>query len=85
MVQPQLTLSPLGPGELQLRLAASTMNEIRILRPAQEDFVAAVAENSVPGDVPKTVEGLLRTMSTAETVRTYRFHSLQGTSNISLP
>ncbi|KAI9712961.1 MAG: hypothetical protein M1812_006708 [Candelaria pacifica] len=74
----------LGPGELQLRLAASSSNEIIILRPAQEDFVAAIAENLVPSDVPNAIEDLTRTMSTAETVRTYGFHTLQDLHSFQL-
>ncbi|KAI9752555.1 MAG: hypothetical protein M1835_001084, partial [Candelina submexicana] len=74
----------LGPGELQLRLAASATNDIMILRPAQEDFIAAIAENLVPPDVPHAVEELLRTMSTAETVRTYSFHSQQDLHSFQL-
>lgn len=67
----------LSPGELLLRLQTSGSAEITILRNPQEDMNIAVDAKRTEQDIPEALAELLRTLTTASTLRTYSFHSLK--------
>lgn len=65
-----------GPGELQIQLNVEDPNEIKLLRPAQQDMTWCFADNRLPEVDVNSLSSMLQMYSTSPTVRTYKFRSL---------
>lgn len=74
----------IGPGELKFRLDVNSTNELKVLRQPQLDMTISASESQVPVELPKELTGLLATIASSETTRTYKFpgpqdlHSFQA-------
>lgn len=65
-----------GPGELQLNLSVENMNEIKLLRAAQQDMTWGLADGVLREADLSSLSQMLRTMGMSPSVRTYHFRSL---------
>ena len=66
-----------GPGELKLRLPVSGHPELLVLRGRQEDMTVSIDASRSEADIPNAMTDLLRAITSAPTLRTYRFGSLK--------
>ena len=67
----------IGPGELKVRLDVNSLNELKVLRQAQQDMTISVAESQAPKELLHELAELLATIASTNTTRTYKFPSLQ--------
>ncbi|ORY08666.1 hypothetical protein BCR34DRAFT_488427 [Clohesyomyces aquaticus] len=67
----------LGPGELLVRLPTNGAAELTLLRNAQQDLALAIDARRSEKGVPDELGELLRTLTTASTLRTLTFHSFK--------
>ncbi len=65
-----------GPGDLQLNLSVENLNEIKILRAAQQDMTWGFADGALREADMSSLSHMLRSMGTSPSVRTYHFRSL---------
>ncbi|KAF1942403.1 hypothetical protein EJ02DRAFT_167679 [Clathrospora elynae] len=67
----------LGPGELLVRLPVDGAAELTLLREAQQDMAVAIDGSRTDRDVPDALAELLRTLTSASTVRRLTFNSFK--------
>ncbi|KAF2822594.1 hypothetical protein CC86DRAFT_80506 [Ophiobolus disseminans] len=67
----------LGPGELLVRLPIDGAAELTLLRNAQQDLAVAIDGSRTERDMPDALAELLRTLSTASTLRKLTFNSFK--------
>ncbi|KAF2186490.1 hypothetical protein K469DRAFT_139297 [Zopfia rhizophila CBS 207.26] len=67
----------LNPGEILVRLPINGAAELTILRNPQQDMALAVDAGRTDKDVPEALAELLRTLTSASTLRTLTFHSFR--------
>ncbi|KAL8822471.1 MAG: hypothetical protein Q9191_006793, partial [Dirinaria sp. TL-2023a] len=67
----------LGPGELQISLAADKPTEITLLRSPQQDMTVSFASNIVSASRAQALSESVQTLSTLPSKRSYSFHSVQ--------
>ncbi|KAF1831279.1 hypothetical protein BDW02DRAFT_572200 [Decorospora gaudefroyi] len=67
----------LGPGELLVRLPVDGAAELTLLREAQHDMAVAIDGGRSEHDVPDALAELLRTLTSASTVRRLSFNSFK--------
>lgn len=65
-----------GPGELQLNLSTDNLNEIKLLRPAQQSTTCSFAEDLQQEIDLLSLSHALQSFSTTPSIRTYHFRSL---------
>lgn len=65
-----------GPGELQLTLSVENLNEIKLLRAAQQDTTWSFADGVLRETDLSSLSQMLHTMGMSASVRTYHFRSL---------
>lgn len=65
----------LGPGELLVRLPIDGAPELTLLRNAQHDMAVAIDPTRTDKDVPDALAELLRTLTSASTIRKLTFNS----------
>lgn len=65
-----------GPGELQLNLGVENLNEIKLLRAAQQDMTWSFADSVLREADLSSLSQTLHTMGMSASVRTYHFRSL---------
>lgn len=70
-------LTLLGPGELLVRLPIDGAPELTLLRNAQQDIAIAIDGSRTERDVPDALAELLRTLTTASTIRKLTFNSFK--------
>lgn len=65
-----------GPGELRLNLSVENLNEIRLLRAAQQDMTWSFADGLLQEADISSLSHMLHSMGTSPSIRTYHFRSL---------
>ena len=65
-----------GPGELQLNLGVENLNEIKLLRAAQQDMTWSCVDGVLREADLSSLSQMLHTMGMSASVRTYHFRSL---------
>lgn len=65
-----------GPGELQLSLSVENLNEIKLLRAAQQDMTWGFADGALREADLSSLSRMLHTMGMSPSVRTYHFRFL---------
>lgn len=65
-----------GPGELQLNLSVENLNEIKLLRAAQQDMTWGFADGVLREDQLSSLSSMLHSMGLSPSVRMYHFRSL---------
>ena len=65
-----------GLGELQLNLSVENLNEIRLLRAAQQDMTWSFADGLLQEADISSLSHMLHTMGTSPSIRTYHFRCL---------
>jgi hypothetical protein len=66
-----------GPGELLVRLPVDGAAELTLLRNAQRDLTVAIDGSRTERDIPEALAELLRTLTTASTIRKLTFNSFK--------
>ncbi|KAH7406681.1 hypothetical protein DE146DRAFT_607442 [Phaeosphaeria sp. MPI-PUGE-AT-0046c] len=67
----------LGPGELLVRLPIDGAAELTLLRDAQQDLTVAIDGGRSERDVPEALAELLKTLTTASTIRKLTFNTFK--------
>jgi hypothetical protein len=67
----------LGPGELLVRLPVDGAAELTLLREAQQDMAVAVDGSRTEPNVPEALAELLKTLTSASTIRRLTFNSFK--------
>ena len=65
-----------GPGELQMNLSVGDLNEIKLLRVAQQDMTWSFTDGTLRDADLSSLSHMLHSISTSPSVRTYHFRSL---------
>ena len=65
-----------GPGELQLNLSVENLNEIKLLRAAQQDMTWTFADGVLREADMSSLSHMLHSMGVSPSIRTYHFRSL---------
>lgn len=66
-----------GPGELLVRLPIDGAPQLTLLRNAQQDLAVAVDGSRTEPSIPDALAELLRTLTTASTIRKLTFNSFK--------
>lgn len=74
----------LGPGELLVRLPIDGSAELTLLREAQQDMAVAIDGSRADRDVPEALAELLKTLTTASTIRRLTFNSFKDLHDFQL-
>lgn len=64
-----------GPGELQLSSSAEDMNEIKLLRAAQQDATWSFVDGALEEADLSSLSNIIRSVCTSPSIRTYHFRS----------
>ncbi|KAF1846106.1 uncharacterized protein K460DRAFT_283940 [Cucurbitaria berberidis CBS 394.84] len=74
----------LGPGELLVRLPVDGAAELTLLREAQQDMAIAIDGSRTERGIPEALAELLRTLTTASTIRRLTFNSFKDLHDFQL-